>query len=199
MTFREEISNEEIKQLPRKVFNGDIFLIDTERKFEIAIPLLQEYTTLGFDTETKPSFKKGKMNSTALLQLATEDKAFLFRLNKIGFPDHLADILANENILKIGVAIRDDLNELKRLKDFEPGGFVDLQDTAKDLNIKNISLKKMAAIVLNFRISKSQRVSNWEQEILSPAQLKYAATDAWVCYELYQKIKENHNFLNGRD
>jgi len=188
MIFREEISNEEIKQLPRKVFNGDIFLIDTERKLEIAIPLLKEYRILGFDTETKPSFKKGKSNSTALIQLATEDKAFLFRLNKIGFPKALADLLANENILKIGVAIRDDLNELKRLQTFEPAGFIDLQETAKDLNIKNISLKKLAAIVLNFRISKSQRVSNWEQEILSPAQLKYAATDAWVCYELYQKI-----------
>jgi ribonuclease D len=188
MTFREEISNEEIKQLPRKVFNGDIFLIDTERKLEIAIPLLKEYRILGFDTETKPSFKKGKSNSTALIQLAVEDKAFLFRLNKIGFPKALADLLANENILKIGVAIRDDLNELKRLQSFEPAGFIDLQETARDLNIKNISLKKLAAIVLNFRISKSQRVSNWEQEILSPAQLKYAATDAWVCYELYQKI-----------
>lgn len=188
MTFREEITNEEIKQLPRKVFNGDIFLIDTERKFEIAIPLLREYRVLGFDTETKPSFKKGKLNSTALLQLATDDKAFLFRLNKIGFPDALADLLANENVLKIGVAIRDDLNELKRLQSFEPAGFIDLQETAKDLNIKNISLKKLAAIVLNFRISKSQRVSNWEQEILSPAQLKYAATDAWVCYKLYQEI-----------
>ncbi len=188
MTFREEISNEEIEQLPRKVFDGDIFLIDNERKFDIAIPLLREYRVFGFDTETKPSFKKGKMNSTALLQLATEDKAFLFRLNKIGFPKALAGILADENILKIGVAIRDDLNELKRLQPFDPAGFVDLQDTAKDLNIKNISLKKLAAIVLNFRISKSQRVSNWEQEILSPAQLKYAATDAWVCYKLYQKI-----------
>jgi ribonuclease D len=188
MTFREEISNEEIKQLPRKVFDGDIFLIDTERKFDIAIPLLREYRVLGFDTETKPSFKKGKSNSTALLQLATEDKAFLFRLNKIGFPKALADLLSNENIMKIGVAIRDDLKELQRFQSFEPDGFVDLQETAKDLNIKNISLKKLTAIVLNFRISKSQRVSNWEQEILSPAQLKYAATDAWVCYELYQKI-----------
>jgi ribonuclease D len=188
MTFREEITNEEIKQLPRKVFNGDIFLIDTERKFDIAIPLLREYRLLGFDTETKPSFKKGKLNSTALIQLATDDKAFLFRLNKIGFPDALADLLANENVLKIGVAIRDDLNELKRLQSFEPAGFIDLQETAKGLNIKNISLKKLAAIVLNFRISKSQRVSNWEQEILSPAQLKYAATDAWVCYKLYQEI-----------
>jgi ribonuclease D len=120
--------------------------------------------------------------------LATDDKAFLFRLNKIGFPDALADLLANENVLKIGVAIRDDLNELKRLQSFEPAGFIDLQETAKGLNIKNISLKKLAAIVLNFRISKSQRVSNWEQEILSPAQLKYAATDAWVCYKLYQEI-----------
>jgi len=190
MSFREEISNEEIKQMPRKVFNGDILLIDTEKKFDIAIPLLREYSVLGFDTETKPSFKKGKLNSTALLQLATDDRAFLFRLNKIGFPGKLVNILANENILKIGVAIRDDLKELKQIKSFEPKGFVDLQETAKNLNIKNISLKKLAAIVLNVRISKSQRVSNWEQEILSPGQLKYAATDAWVCYKLYQNLKK---------
>ena len=190
MSFREEISNEEIKQLPRKVFDGDILLIDTEKKLEIAIPLLREYTVLGFDTETKPSFKKGKLNSTALLQLATVDKAFLFRLNKIGFPEPLVNILANEHVLKIGAAIRDDLKELKHIQPFEPKGFVDLQDMAKDLNIKNISLKKLAAIVLNFRISKSKRVSNWEQEILSPGQLKYAATDAWVCYKLYQNLKK---------
>ena len=193
MSFREEISNEEIKHLPRKVFNGNIFLIDTERKFDIAIPLLQECKVLGFDTETKPSFKKGKLNSTALIQLATSDKAFLFRLNKIGFPDELAKILANDNVIKVGVALRDDLKDLKKINSFEPSGFIDLQDTAKELNIKNISLKKLTAIILNFRISKSQRVSNWEQEILSPAQLKYAATDAWVCYELYQAIKKNNH------
>jgi len=148
---------------------------------------------LGFDTETKPSFKKGKLNSTALIQLATSDKAFLFRLNKIGFPDELAEILANDNVIKVGVALRDDLKDLKKINSFEPSGFIDLQDTAKELNIKNISLKKLTAIILNFRISKSQRVSNWEQEILSPGQLKYAATDAWVCYELYQAIQKNNH------
>lgn len=189
MKYREEITNEEIKKLPRKEFNGDIFLIDSQRKLEIALPLLRKHKVLGFDTETKPSFKKGKVNTTALLQLATEDEAFLFRISHIGFPDQLAEILSSEKIKKIGVAIHDDLKDLKKINHFEPAGFIDLQKRAGELNIKNIGLKKLTAIILNFRISKSQRVTNWEREILSPAQLKYAATDAWVCYKLYKNIK----------
>ena len=188
MKYREEITNEEIKQLPRKEFDGDIFLIDSQKKLEIALPLLRKHKVLGFDTETKPSFKKGKVNSTALLQLATEDEAFLFRVSHIGFPDQLAEILSSEKIKKIGVAIHDDLKDLKKINSFEPAGFIDLQERARELNIKNIGLKKLTAIILNFRISKSQRVTNWEREILSPAQLKYAATDAWVCYKLYKNI-----------
>lgn len=188
MRFKDSITNEEIKQLPRKEFHGDIFLIDNEKKLEIALPLIYKSKFLGFDTETKPAFKKGKENKTALLQLANEDQAFLFRLNHLGFPDELARILADKDMLKIGVALKDDLKGLKKMNHFEPGGFIDLQDVAKEMEIKNTGLKKLAGIILKGRISKSQRLSNWEKNILTPAQLKYAATDAWVCYKLYEKI-----------
>ncbi|MFW5978633.1 MAG: 3'-5' exonuclease [Bacteroidia bacterium] len=192
MKFKKSITNEEIKKLPRKVFDGDIFLIDNQKKLDIAIPLIKKYDKLGFDTEAKPSFKKGKVNKTALLQLATNDKAFLFRLNHIGFPDELVNILSDNSILKIGLAIKDDLRDLKKAKPFKPGNFIDLQDLAQDLDIQNTGLKKLSAIVLEGRISKSQRLSNWENNILTPAQLKYAATDAWICYELYNKLTESN-------
>jgi ribonuclease D len=192
MKFKRSITNEEIKKMPRKEFTGNIFLIDTFKKLDIALPLLYEHTLLGFDTETKPSFKKGKENKTALLQLATEDKAYLFRLNHIGLPESLKDILIKDSIIKIGLAIKDDLRDLKKIRDFEPKGFIDIQNIAKELSIQNTGLKKLAGIVLNKRISKSQRMSNWENEVLSPAQLKYAATDAWICYKLYNELLENY-------
>ncbi len=177
--------------MPRKEFEGDIFLIDTIEKLDIALPLLREHSQLGFDTEAKPSFKKGRVNKTALLQLATSDIAFLFRINRIGLPDELARILSDDTIMKLGLAIKDDLRDLKKLKSFEPKNFVDIQNIAQELSIKNTGLKKLSAIVLEGRISKSQRLSNWEKEILSPAQLRYAATDAWVCYELYNRLTED--------
>ena len=188
MRFKKSITNDEIQKMPRKEFTGNIFLIDTFKKLDIALPLLYEHTVLGFDTETKPAFKKGVENTTALLQLATADQAFLFRLNHIGLPDALIEILTRESVLKIGLAIRDDLRDLKKITSFEPRGFIDIQNIARDMAIENTGLKKLAGIVLNKRISKSQRMSNWENNILSPAQLKYAATDAWICYKLYDEL-----------
>lgn len=192
MNYQATITEEEIKQMPRKEFNGEIFLIDSRDKLDIALPLIQKEKVLGFDTETRPSFKKGKNNDIALLQFATSDRAFLFRLNKLGFPDALKQICEDDSVLKIGLALKDDLNGLKNLKAFNPASFIDLQNMAKDLSIKNNGLKKLAAILLNFRISKSksQRLSNWERQILTHKQVKYAATDAWVCYELYRVMKD---------
>ncbi len=188
MRFKRSITNEEVNKMPRKEFEGEIFLIDNFKKLDIALPMLHEHTILGFDTETKPAFKKGKVNQTALLQLASGKKAYLFRLNFIGLPDELTRILEDDSVLKIGVAIQDDLKSLKKLNPFNPGGFVELQSIAKDMDIKNTGLKKLAGIILNGRISKSQRLTNWENDTLTPAQVKYAATDAWVCYELYNEI-----------
>ncbi|MEF8984682.1 MAG: 3'-5' exonuclease, partial [Bacteroidales bacterium] len=146
MKYQSSITEEEIKQLPAKEFNGEIYLIDTLKKVDIALPLLKDKKILGFDTETRPSFKKGPNNDIALLQLATSDEAFLFRINYIGLPGALKRLFEDDSILKIGLALKDDLSGLKRFGDFTSASFVDLQDLAKDLSIQNNGLKKLAAI-----------------------------------------------------
>lgn len=192
MNYKLSITNDELKELPKTEFSGKIFLIDTLEKFDIAYPLLAENRILGFDTETKPTFRKGRENDVALLQLSSSDTAFLFRINAIGLPEPLIHILEKESVSKVGVAIRDDLRSLKKIRYFEPKGFIDLQDVAKEKGMKNNGLKKLAGIFLGKRISKSQRTTNWENEVLTPRQLKYAATDAWICNELYYKMVQNN-------
>lgn len=186
--YRESISKDELAELPLQQFEGEILLIDSEADYHAAVDYLSKQELLGFDTETKPSFKKGCVNQVALLQLATNEKAFLFRLNQYGLRNGIKSILQNPNIKKIGVAIRDDIKTLQRLSHFKPGGFVELQEHVKDFGIQNFSLKKLTAIVLGFRISKSQRLSNWEAPELTEAQQNYAATDAWVSYLIYQSL-----------
>lgn len=183
--YKISISREEIDVLPRKKFEGEIFVIDSYEAFLHFFPLIDGQQILGFDTETKPSFKKGVINEVSLLQLCSADRCFLFRLNRIGLPYKLIDILKNKNIVKAGVALRDDLSVLKRLKMFEPQGFIDLQIFVKDFGIEDNGLKKLAANILGFQISKRQQTSNWEQDVLTSSQIEYAATDAWVCYEIY--------------
>jgi ribonuclease D len=155
---------------------------------KVVCDLLKNEKFLGFDTETKPSFKKGENNYVSLLQLSSADRAFLFRLNKIGLPPCLLDIMEDENIKKIGVAIKDDISALQKHALFTPNGFVDLQNIVKDFGIKSKSLKKLAGLILGFNISKRQRLSNWEKDALTEAQIKYAATDAWVCHLIYHKL-----------
>lgn len=184
--FKESISKEELTELPLRWFEGDIIVVDEQRMLKNAIDVLSKQKIIGFDTETRPSFKKGVINKVSLLQLSTKSKAFLFRLNKIGFPYELQQILADPEIVKPGVAIRDDIKGLQNLNDFIPGGFVELQDSAKDLGIQNFSLKKMSAIACGFRISKGQQLSNWEAEKLTEAQQIYAATDAWAALKIFE-------------
>jgi ribonuclease D len=190
--YSSPISDEEIQQLPRKEFDGEIFLIDTLDKLDQAMEMLQGEELLGFDTETRPSFKKGKMNEVSLLQLSNADQAFLFRLNYIGLPNSLRKLLEDVSVLKIGLALRDDLKALRRLGEFEPRGFIDLQDIAQENDVPHNGLKKLAAMFLKYRISKarSKRLSNWEAEHLGPKQVRYAATDAWICFKLYQVMKK---------
>jgi ribonuclease D len=194
--FAKSITAEEIKILPLKSFEGEIIVVDKQELISEAVSYLRHQRLLGFDTETKPSFKKGRSNQVALLQLSTRDKAFLFRLNRIPLYDGLLEVLSDENILKVGAAIKDDIRTLEKCKQFKPGGFIELQDYVKDFEIENKALSKLSAIVLDFRISKSQQLSNWENEILTLAQQRYAATDAWVSYEIFEKLesvkKQNH-------
>lgn len=190
MAFREDISLEEIVDLPLFSYSGETWVIDSQRSFAEVIPILNQATLLGFDTETKPNFKKGKSNHhrVALLQLADTHRVYLFRLNKIGLPEELVKLLANPAILKIGVAVHEDINALKKLRAFESAGFIDLQTYVRQFGITSMSLKKMAAIILNYRISKNQQLSNWEGESLTPQQISYAATDAWLCSMLYNQL-----------
>jgi len=189
--FKENISKEELTELPLKWFEGEIIVINSKEKIAAAVEILSKETLLGFDTETKPSFKKGVINRVALLQLSAKNKAFLFQLHKIGLPEVVCRILANPEIVKTGVAIHDDIKGLQRWKNFKPGGFKDLQDHAKSLGITDFSLKKLAAITCGFRISKGQQLSNWEADELTEAQQIYAATDAWAAIEIFENFSKN--------
>ena len=189
--FKESITKEELTDLPLKWFEGEIILVDTYEKVKYAARILSSESIIGFDTETKPSFKKGVVNKVSLLQLSTRKQAFLFRINKIGLPGRIAKVLSNPKIKKPGVAIRDDIKGLQEIRNFKPGGFIELQDYAKDLGIQNFSLKKLTAIVLGFRISKTQQLSNWEADKLSEAQEIYAATDAWTALEIFNNFSNN--------
>jgi len=189
--FRESITKEELKELPLKQFEGNITLVDKISQVDEAVRFLSGYNLIGFDTETRPSFKKGKVNRVALLQLSTNTHAFLFRLNRIGLPDRLKQLLQSEKIIKPGIAIRDDIKVLQHLNHFKPAGFVELQDHVKDFGIQNFSLKKLAGIVLGMRISKTQQLSNWEAASLTEQQLIYAATDAWASLLIYQNLYSN--------
>jgi ribonuclease D len=144
---------------------------------------------LGYDTESQPSFVKGNHHGVSLLQLSTSDRAFLIRVDKIGIPKPLISVLQSPDILKVGAAISDDISGLQRIQRFKPQGFIDLQKIMESYGILDKALKKMAAIVLRIRISKSQQTSNWGAKRYTRDQMLYAATDAWVCREIYMKLK----------
>jgi ribonuclease D len=189
MIYKETISKEELDELPLHSFEGDIVIVDNKEKLREAVKYLSKFSFLGFDTETKPSFKKGEINHVALLQLSSGERAFLFRLNHQELPRKIISILSNPSILKAGIAIRDDVKVLQSNKKFTPAGFIELQDEAKERGINCFSLKKLSGIVLGIRISKAQQLSNWEAGELTEAQLRYAATDAWISYKIYEHFK----------
>lgn len=188
--FPNSIDADNIAQLPLVQFDGQIIVADTLTSMRGAVKMVKEYQQLGFDTETKPSFKKGQSNKVCMLQLSANNTCFIFRLNKIGFPNELSSLLYDTSVKKIGLSLRDDFRELSKWGRIDPNGFVDLQVFVENFAIKDKSLKKLAALILGIRISKSQQTSNWENETLTEQQLRYAATDAWVCLELYNKLKE---------
>ena len=189
--YKISISPEEIGALELASFPGVIEVVDSADSdaFHRAVRYLKRQKVVGFDTETRPTFTPDQhSNGTALLQLSGSEKAYLFRLKKTGLPRPLAAILANPSILKVGAATLDDVRGLQKLAKFQPKGFVDLQNMVWEYGIKDKSVKKMTAIILGVKISKAQQLSNWEAEHLSESQLRYAATDAWVCREMYLKL-----------
>ena len=189
--FSESITPQEIEKLEYASFPGKIYVIDTVgSQFNRAIAYLKDQKIIGFDTETRPVFSQDQPKyGVALLQLSGPDKAFLFRINKIGLHRRLCNLLASDKVIKVGAAIHDDIRGLQRKHDFSPAAFVDLQKIVCEWGIRDKSVKKMAGIILGFRISKTQQLSNWEAESLSDAQCRYAATDAWVCREMYLRLQ----------
>lgn len=187
-SLKTTITNEEVNNLPLKAFEGKIVLVDQAAKLDKALLEISKYDVVGFDTETRPSFKKGQHYKVSLLQLAVENKAYLIRLNHTSITDPLTAFFENEQIIKAGVGIRDDLQALQKLRRFHPGGFEDLAGISKKSGLQVESVKKLTALLLGFRISKSAQTSNWETSTLSEKQLEYAATDAWVCLQIYKKL-----------
>ncbi|MBE6250592.1 MAG: 3'-5' exonuclease domain-containing protein 2 [Bacteroidales bacterium] len=188
--FIESITPKEMEKLDFVSFPGKIYVIDSVgAEFNRAIAYLRSQKVIGFDTETRPTFSPDQPRyGVALLQLSGPDKAFLFRINKMGMHRRLCNLLASDKVIKVGAAIHDDIRGLQKKHDFKPSAFVDLQKIVWEWGIRDKSVKKMAAIILGFRVSKTQQLSNWEAEHLSESQCKYAATDAWVCREMYLKL-----------
>lgn len=188
--YIESISTEELGKLEYASFPGRIHVIDSVgAEFNRAIAYLRSQKIIGFDTETRPCFGPNQPRyGVSLLQLSGPEKAYLFRVKDMGMHRRLCNLLADKRIIKVGAAIHDDIRGLQKLRDFQADGFVDLQKIVADYGIRDKSVKKMTAIILGFRISKTQQLSNWEAETLSEPQCKYAATDAWVCREMYLKL-----------
>lgn len=190
--FRKNINREDMEQLPPFLYEGKIIVVEDKNRIEEATDVLASYRMLGFDTETRPSFRKGETYKVSLLQLATDNEVYLFRLNKCGFPPVLRHILEDPETTKIGVGIRDDIKHLQKLGSFTPGSFVDLQAYAEKFGIEDKSFSKLMAIIFGVKISKRQRTSNWESNVLTEAQIRYAATDAWGALKMYQQLANHY-------
>ena len=189
--IKNTVNKAEIAALPKESFEGRIYVIYTEADAYKAVNYLNRYDVVGVDTETRPSFWKGQVHKVALLQISTEDTCFLFRLNRIGMPDFLQEFLMND-VLKIGLSLRDDFRKLQKGKNVhaEEGNWIELQDYVSRFGIDDRSLQKIYANLFGKKISKAQRLTNWEAETLTEAQMLYAATDAWACVKIYKRLAE---------
>jgi ribonuclease D len=186
---RHAISKDEINALPRMSYDGHIHVVDSDDKMHEAARALGEEKVLGFDTETRPAFKVGEAYPPALVQLAGSGSVYIFQLRHITSYGPLARILADKHLLKAGVAVRDDIIKLGTLFAFKPAGFVELADMSARLGIKNAGLRGLAALLFGSRISKRAKISRWDAPKLTHEQIVYAATDAWICREIYFALK----------
>ena len=178
-----------IASLPQAAFAGRIEVVSGESKANRAVDYLLSQPILGLDTETKPSFHRGDGHKVALLQVSSHDICFLFRLNHIDMPDCIVRLLSDTEVLKVGLSWNDDLCMLRRRRDFTPGRFEDIQQIVGTYGIKDMGLQKLYANIFGQRISKTQRLSNWEADVLTDKQKLYAATDAWACIMLHEELE----------
>lgn len=196
--FADKISNEETALLPAVAFPGEIRVVEHERDVAAACRYLSEQPLIGFDTETRPSFRAGVTFRVALLQLSSQERCYLFRLNRIALSKPILQLLGDEALPKVGLDVGCDLRSLRQLRHFRDGGFVDLQALAPEWGIEEKSLNKISAIVLGQRVSKAQRLSNWEATTLTDKQRLYAATDAWVCMRIYDRLQRTPKIKSKR-
>lgn len=184
------ISKETVAEMPVVEYPGVITVVDTPEMARIALRELTRARVVGFDTETRPSFHRGHIHNVALMQLSTDAHCYLFRLNILGISEPLRKFLEDPEIIKIGLSVHDDFSVMRRLvDDLDPQGFIDLQEYVKFFHINDISLQKIYAIVFQQKISKNQRLTNWEAQVLTEQQQRYAAIDAWACLRLYRTFR----------
>jgi len=188
------IEKQVINQMPVVNFPGRIHIIDAISQVKSAVNALRTRPCVGFDTETRPTFRRGEHHNVALLQLSTQDDAFLFRLNKTGIPTPLKQFLEDERYTKVGLSTTDDFHQLSRVCDIDPRGFIELQQLVKQYAITDMGLQKIYAILFQHKISKSQQLTNWEAPQLTDAQQRYAAIDAWACLRIFQYLQAG-NFI----
>lgn len=186
------IDKQTINQMPIVTFPGRIHVIYAPSQVKSAVMALRSASIVGFDTETRPSFKRGERHNVALLQLSTTSDAFLFRINNTGIPAPLKEFIEDKSITKVGLSTTDDFHQLARVCDAHPNGFVELQQMVKQFRITDMSLQKIYAILFQEKISKGQQLSNWEAPQLTDAQKRYAAIDAWACLSIYNHLKDGH-------
>lgn len=177
-----------IAGLPRVLFSGRIVVVLTEREAVKAVDYLLSQDLLGVDTETRPTFRKGPMHHVALLQVSSREVCFLFRLNQLKLSPSVKRLLEDTTVPKVGLSLTDDLHQLRRLGDFEPGSFIELQQRVREIGVEDMSLQKLYANFFGEKISKRQQLTNWEADILTEQQKGYAATDAWACLMLYEEL-----------
>ena len=186
--FIDKISNEQTALLPAIEFRGEIRIVEDERDIAAACKYLAEQPVIGFDTETRPSFRPGVTFRVSLLQLSSPEVCYLFRLNRIPLDKAILQLFENKRLLKVGADVAGDLRSLRQIRHVRDAGFIDLQAIAPEWGIAEKSLRKLSAIVLGQRVSKAQRLSNWEAATLTDKQQLYAATDAWVCTRIYDRL-----------
>jgi len=197
LVIKDKISKQEISTMSHVIFDGEITVIDNDAQLEEAINDLRQHSILGIDSETRPSFRKGNIHKVALLQVSTDDHCYLFRLNKLGLASPIIALLEDENVMKVGLSLKDDFLSLRRRTQVDPKNCLDLQNVVKNFGVKDLSLQKIYANFFGKKISKSQRLSNWEADELAESQKRYASTDAWTClkiYELLEKLKESGDY-----
>ena len=192
------ITKEQLAELPKETFNGSIIVVDHQEEVAAAVAHLSNHKAIGFDTETKPSFKRGQNHKVALMQLATDEVCYLFRLNHIGYPDKLVHLMSNPDIKKIGLSLRDDFAAIRQRSVRKPENFIDLQLFVDKFGIDDNSLQKIYALLFGKKISKSQRLSNWEAPQLTPAQQAYAAIDAWACLRIYNHLVDSDSLTTNQ-